>query len=137
MVAASFGSVDPQYARATQIREAALKAVVTLDHSLKWKAALSRKGKSEARQYLPGDWVYYWQRQGTKANIKGRMRRDLYRWHGPAVVIGREWDHRGQTHSYWVSHAGMLKLVTQEHLRPLRNEATQSLQTDFRTAISP
>ena len=111
-----------------QIREAAMKAVVTLDHSEKWKSALRHRGHSEVRDYHPGEWVYYWQRQGTKANIRGRMRRDAFRWHGPAIIIGREWDHRHETHSYWVSHSGMLKLIVQQHLRPMLDSASKDLE---------
>ena len=59
VVAASFGSVDPQYARSMQIREAALKSVVLLDHSLKYKAALQHRGRDTTTTYSPGDWVYY------------------------------------------------------------------------------
>jgi hypothetical protein len=111
-----------------QIREAAMKAVITLDHSEKWKSALQHRGYPTIRDYHPGEWVYYWQRQGTKANIKGRMRRDAFRWHGPAVVFGREWDHRQETHSYWVSHSGMLKLIVQQHLRPMLDSTSQDLE---------
>jgi hypothetical protein len=127
VVSAAFGSVDAQYTRSLQIRESAMKAVVALDHSEKWKAALQHRGRPTLKTYFPGEWVYYWQRQGTRANIKGRMRRDAYRWHGPAIIIGREWDHRGETHSYWVSHGGMLKLVVQEHLRAMSDPAAQDL----------
>jgi hypothetical protein len=117
-----------------QIRESAMKSVVSLDHSEKWKAALQHKGRGQSRVYYPGEWVYYWQRQGARANIKGRMRRDAYRWHGPAIVIGREWDHRGETHSYWISHSGMLKLIVQEHLRPLSDPDLEKLQQELRLA---
>ena len=47
-----------------------MKAVVLLDHSEKWKAALQHRGRPELRVYHPGEWIYYWyegQYQGPHA----------------------------------------------------------------------
>jgi transposase InsO family protein len=127
-VSVSISTVDPRYQRSMQIREAAMKAVVMLDHDEKWREGIARRLKSEPKEFFPGNLVLYWQQHRTRQNARGRRRKDPYRWHGPAVVIGREWDHRHQTHMYWISHAGVLQFVAADHLKPVKDEHVPDAQ---------
>jgi hypothetical protein len=95
-VSVSFTTVDPVYQRAMQIREAAMRAVVALDHDTKWREAIARRVRPTLRTYVPGNLVVYWQQHRARQNARGRLRTDPYHWHGPTVVIGRDWDHLHQ-----------------------------------------
>ena len=95
-----------------------MHAVVALDHSDKWRAALKFPSrKSECTWYLPGQQVFFWKRGKAKFGIKRSSRR-TDRWIGPAVIIGHEWDGQALRDSYWVSYHGNCYLVASAHLRP-------------------
>ena len=108
---------DPVCAKAYKMREAAMKAVVQLDHDEKWKRALKYTSRTTGDQFFPGDQVFYWRRQGSGKTFKGRRAALASRWHGPAVVIGREWEKDRQTSSYWVQHGHELLMVSGLHVR--------------------
>ena len=75
-----------------KIRCEAMKAVVELDHSDKWAQAIQFPSrKAEVSLFLPGHHVMYWCARNTKVS-KRRQTRVPARWHGPAVVIGHEWN---------------------------------------------
>ena len=121
-VAVSLAATDPQLARSNQIRAAAMRSVIELDHAEKWRMGLKTRRSAMPQEYTSGDAVYYWVSQGAPRARKPRRHRTVDRWHGPAVIIGHEWDHRRETRAYWVSHAGILKLIPAEHLRPVTDE---------------
>ena len=91
--AVSAAGSDPVYRRSMEIRKAAMKAITELDHSEKWAAALKYPSRSDVPNFfLPGAQVFFYS-AGTKKNRKGRSSRSTPgNWHGPAVVIGTEWD---------------------------------------------
>ena len=62
---------DPTYARAYKIRETAMRKVVELDHSDKWRAALKSTARADRDVFFPGDQVYYWRRQ--RADLKAKV----------------------------------------------------------------
>ena len=71
------------------IRKAAMKAVIELDHSEKWAAAIKFPSRTASPNfYLPGTQVFF-HSAGVKKNRKGRQSISTPgNWHGPAVVIG-------------------------------------------------
>ena len=86
-------SSDAIYRKSMEIRKSALKAVIELDHSEKWAAAVNFPSRTEFPNfYLPGTQVFFYS-AGVKKNRKGRQSRSTPgNWHGPAVVFGTEWD---------------------------------------------
>ena len=51
---------------------------------------------------------YIWRSQQAPDPGKLRQARLTGRWHGPAVVIGREWDKDKEASAYWVQHCHTL-----------------------------
>ena len=115
--ALSMAATDDVMKRSIAIREAALKAVITLDHHTKWHEACKTLSRSNNGPYFPGDQVFYWRRARSPKNLKGRNARLYERWRGVAVVVGREWDANKTSSAYWISHGGELMLVSQHHLK--------------------
>ena len=114
---------DAVYQRSLQIRREAMKAIVDLDHSQRYHRAISARPHLEAPHvFLPGAQVYYWQAQGAPGRFRGRRRRQFDRWRGPGTVIGRERRDGQEREGYWVSHAGHLRLIAPQHLRPASRE---------------
>ena len=71
---------------------------------------------------LHGAQVFYWQAQGAAGRFCGRRLRQFDRWRGPGTVIGREMRDGQEREGYWVSHAGHLRLIAPQHLRPAARE---------------
>ena len=88
---------DSIMAKSTRIREAALKAIITLDHHDKWMEGCRYPSRTSTGPYFPGDQVFYWRKAKGPKNLKGRMARLYERWRGVGVIIGREWDTKNQT----------------------------------------
>ena len=88
---------DPLYKRSMEIRKTAMKAVIELDHSEKLAQAIKFPSRTEFPNIsLRGTQVFFYS-AGSKKNRKGRQSRStLGNWHGPAVVIGTEWDQGGR-----------------------------------------
>ena len=73
--AISAAGADPVYKRSMEIRKSAMKAVIELDHSEKWAAALKYPSRSDLPNFfLPGAQVLFYS-AGTKQKRKGRMSR--------------------------------------------------------------
>ena len=109
---------NPVFKRSMAIRKSAMKAMIDLDHSEKWREAIKFPSrKAECALFLPGHQVFFWKKAQTAANLKGRRARLIERWWGPAVVIGHEWDADAQRDSYWVSWGGKAFLVSGTHMR--------------------
>ena len=72
--------------------------------------------------FLPGAQVFYWQAQGAAGRFRGRRRRQFDRWRGPGTIIGREMRDGQEREGYWVLHAGHLRLIAPQHLRPAARE---------------
>ena len=115
-------SKDDHNRRTLQIREAAMVALQKLDHSDRWRRAISAGQRPSPGPWLPSAQVFYWRTAKTKKNLKGRRARVFERWHGPAVVIGREGRTPHHDEGYWISHNGRLMLVAPEHLRAATSE---------------
>ena len=109
---------DSQLKNSLDIRKAAMKAVIDLDHSEKWKEAIKFPSrKAFAPVFLPGHQVFFWKKGGTPSNLKGKGARLPERWYGPGVIIGHEWEEQAQRDSYWVSYGGKCFLMAGTHLR--------------------
>ena len=109
---------DPVFKKSMEIRKSAMRAIIDLDHSEKWREAikfLSRK--SECAMFLPGHQVFFWKKAQQASNLRGHRARIVERWYGPGVVIGHEWDQQAQRDSYWVSYGGKCFLVAGTHMR--------------------
>ena len=85
---------DAPYKESMRIRKAAMKAVIELDHSEKWAAAVKYPSRTDLPIFLlPGSQCFFYAAAGKK-NRKGRRSASTpHNWHGPAVVIGTEWGH--------------------------------------------
>ena len=109
---------NPVFKQSMQIRKSAMKALIDLDHSEKWRDAIKFPSrKAECAMFLPGHQVFFWKKSPTGANLKGRRARLIERWFGPGVVIGHEWDQTAERDSYWVSYGGKCFLVAGTHMR--------------------
>ena len=109
---------DPDFKRSMELRRAAMKTVVDLDHSEKWKDAIKFPSrKAECAYFLPGHQVFFWKKSNQPSNLRGKRARLVERWYGPAVVVGHEWDGDAQRDSYWVSYGGKCFLVAGTHMR--------------------
>ncbi len=85
--------------KSMEIRKAAMKAVVELDHLTKWAQAIQFPSRSsEVSLLLPGNHVFFWKKQKTQ--LRGRRARIPARWYGPAIVIGHEFDVNNKMDSY-------------------------------------
>ena len=95
-----------------------MKAIIELDHSEKWAAALKYPSRADLPNFfLPGTQVFFYS-AGTKKNRKDRASRSTPgNWHGPAVVIGTEWDKDQSKESYWLRYQGRCRLVPNENMR--------------------
>ena len=100
------------------IRKAAMKAVIELDHSEKWAQAIKYPSRSDLPTFfLPGTQCFFYSAAERKVR-KGRSSRSTPgNWHGPAVVIGTEWDQGQQKESYWIRYNGRCRLAPPENLR--------------------
>ena len=109
---------NPQFNRSMELRRTAMKALVDLDHSDKWRDAIHFPSrKAECSMFLPGHQVFFWKKAQTGSNLKGRKGRLVERWYGPGVIVGHEWDQTVQRDSYWVSYGGKCFLIAGTHLR--------------------
>ena len=108
-----------RYQRALQIRQDAMKIFVYLDYSQRYHCAIAMRPSLEGRHgFLPGAHVFYSQPQGAAGRFRGRHRRQFDRRRGPGTIIGREMMDGQEREGYWVSHAGHLRLIAPQHLRP-------------------
>jgi len=82
--------VDPVFARSLEIRQHAQAEFIRLDNSEVWRRALTSGPRPERAMWIPGAQVYFWRRQRAPHVLKGKRARFVERWHGPAVVLGRE-----------------------------------------------
>ena len=103
---------DPAFRNSLQIRKAAMKAIIELDHSGTWTEAL-RFSIQKIRMCLVfvGHHVFFWKRTRI---LKGRRTRQVERWYGPGVVIGHEWDQEAERDSYWISYGRICFLELQQ-----------------------
>ena len=100
-----------------------MKAIVNLDHSQRYHRAIAMRPNIEGPHvFLPGAQVFYWQAQRAAGRFRGRRRRQFDRWRGPDTVIGREMRDGQEREGYWVSHAGHLRRIAPQHLRPSARE---------------
>ena len=116
---------NPDYLKSMNVRKSAMKAVIDLDHSTKWAEAIKFPSRpAEVQLFLPGNQVFFW--KAAKTNQKGKRARLPERWHGPAVVIGHEWDQQAASDSYWVSSGTNCYLIAGQHLRHAELEELMS-----------
>ena len=116
-------SSDSAMARSLGIREAARVAQVRMDTDGRVRRALLHQSTPTRGPFPVGSYVYFYRAQAPPGASR------LYRWHGPARVIGVELrNHRraedpelstdgGQPHSYWLRYGAAVVLVTGEQLR--------------------
>ena len=107
---------DFQMQKSQKIREAAQVALAKLDNSEKWRKAIVHNYRPTPSPWMPGECVFFWRAAGTfKPQARSTRRAD--RWHGPAVILGREWGREGQNEAYWLVFNGNLLLVAPQHIR--------------------
>lgn len=84
IVASEVTNLDSVFARAQQVRQAARLAVLECQDDRALRAALRARPRP-SRDFISGDWVFYWRSQKWEKGelIKGG------RWHGAAMVLGR------------------------------------------------
>ena len=70
----------------------------------------------------PGAQVFYRQAQGAAGRFRRRRRRQFDRWRNPGTVIGRDMRDGHERKSYWLSHAGHLRPIAPQHLRPAAHD---------------
>ena len=121
-VALSLSVEDLGFRRANAIREASYKAVLALDYSSKYKAAVGAQPEGKAHErgqegFCAGVQVFCWKHAKSPRTLKARGRRQASRWHGPGVLIGREWVESHECHAWWVSLNGDLTLCPEQPLR--------------------
>ena len=110
-------------ARSLGIREAARVAQVRMDTDSRVRRALLPQSTPTRGPFPVGSCVYFYRQQAPPGT--GRV----YKWHGPARVIGLELRNQrrledqdlptegGQPHSCWLRHGNSVVLVTGEQLR--------------------
>ena len=101
-------SIDSEVARMAEMRSAAKVALLRGDIREKIKRALRRAPAGERRAFAPGELVFFW----SPRIGKGRYRRDVGCWRGPAVVILPESPER-----YFVSWRGRCLLLSTANLK--------------------
>ncbi|OLQ12139.1 Transposon Ty1-DR1 Gag-Pol polyprotein [Symbiodinium microadriaticum] len=101
-------SIDSEVARMAEMRSAAKVALLRGDIREKIKRALRRAPAGERRAFAPGELVFFW----SPRIGKGRYRRDVGCWRGPAVVILPEGHER-----YYVSWRGRCLLLSTANLK--------------------
>ncbi|CAE7368424.1 RE2, partial [Symbiodinium sp. KB8] len=101
-------SIDSEVARMAEMRSAAKVALLRGDIREKIKRALRRAPAGERRGFAPGELVFFW----SPRIGKGRYRRDIGCWRGPAVVILPESHER-----YFVSWRGRCLLLSTANLK--------------------
>ncbi|CAK0857899.1 unnamed protein product, partial [Prorocentrum cordatum] len=132
---------DYQVQRSQKIREAAQVALAKLDNSDKWRKAIVHNYRPTPSPWMPGECVFFWRAAGTfKPQARSTRRAD--RWHGPAVILGREWGREGQNEEYWLVFNGNLLLVAPQHIRSatpeerLASEAIGSILENYNMDLS-
>eukprot|EP00971_Amphidinium_carterae_P204849 4065381-Amphidinium_carterae.1 len=127
---------DVVHDRAQEVREGAMKALLELDCSDRWRRLLSGAPRGQTQTtFEPGSQVYFWRRARTTANLKGRRARLAERWHGPCFVLANERQSRlGGTNGVWLAHHGYLLLVPPEHVRSATFEERLA-QHEFHTVV--
>ena len=64
---------DPEFKRSMEIRKSAMRALIDLDHSEKWRDAIKFPSRrAECSMFLPGHQVFFWKKAQTTSNLKGR-----------------------------------------------------------------
>ena len=84
-VAITAATEEREYRTSMEIRKAAMKAVVELDHSEKWAQAIKFLSRNEPPTFfVPGSQCFFYSAAERK-NRKGRQSRSTAgNWHGPA-----------------------------------------------------
>ena len=121
---------DPVFGRSVRIRSSSQKALLELDATTSWQAAMSSGLRPADQEWNPGSQVKYWRKARSGTGQQGRRTRLFERWHGPAVILGKETHTQHtddaelltQAGSYWCAHNGRLLLVAKEHIRAATNE---------------
>ena len=132
---------DPrsEFARAANLRAEAGQAFLKAAASVHVRRALHARSRPLRRQYVPGEWLYYWRLKNVsfKRNDAGddqdddesededaRIDEDMVsNWHGPALVVAVE--RKAQTEGdktvascVWAVHGASLLRLLHEHCRP-------------------
>ena len=104
-----------------------MKAVIELDHSEKWAAAIRFPSRPDSPMFLlPGQQCFFYAAQSKQKHKGRRSQSTPGNWHGPAVVIGTEWDQGQQKESYWIRYNGRCRLVPPQNIRHATMEESLS-----------
>ena len=128
---------DEYMGKTFAVRASAMSALEKMDASSKFRRAITHDHRVTPPPFFAGECVYFWRKARTPGNLRGRRARRFDRWNGPAVVIGREIDVRGENEGYWVAYSNELSLVAPQHLRrataeeQMAPEVLQEVVTEF------
>ena len=115
---------DSTYARSQAIRTAARISLIQAQDDQTLRAALSARPRAE-RDFLAGDFVYYWRTQKFQRGVRlvgGR-------WYGAGIVIGKV------GRNILVHHRRNMFKVSPEHLRHATLEERAVAQSDGRELL--
>lgn len=113
----------PAFAYSLQTHNASQRCLLELGPTTSWQAVMSPGLRPADHEWNPGSQVKYWRKARFGTGPSGRRVRSFERWHGPAVILGRE-SHTPldaelvtQAGSYWVAHDERLILIARECIR--------------------
>ena len=108
------------HSRAQAIRQAARRALIAMDDAENVRKAVHRQSRPEKREFVVGDYAYYWKRGQEKQGI----------WKGPARVIG----FFESKSKIWVSHGNKVLRCSPGQFRHLSQDqlnAVKMITTDM------
>ena len=128
--AASMGqalSLEGEVARQSEMRAAAKVALLHGDVHEKLKTALRRAPGGQARDFTPGELVFFWSPASDPK--RRRYKRDAGAWRGPAVVLVPD-----GAQKYFISWRGRCLLVAAANLKMASLEAADDQELRLREA---
>ena len=151
---------DPRYefARAANLRAEAGKAFLTAAASAQVRRALHARGRPLRRQYVPGEWLYYWRikrvarrdddeedpdREDGSDPDDARVDEDqVSHWHGPALVVAverkiQEEGDKTVASCVWAVHGSSLLRLLHEHCRPELQHEKEDRETNRPETADP
>ena len=118
---------DPVMRKATTMRAIAMEAMIRLDSDRRWQQIISSGTARQVRTWRAGQQVFFWRAQKAAHALRGRRARLFARWHGPAVVLGRQIGRTlDDSQCYWIAYEGSLLLVAGQHIRSATREESIS-----------
>ena len=120
---------DPVMRRATAMRAVAMEAMLRLGSDRRWQQIIPSGTSRRVRTWKAGQQAFFWRAQKAAHALRGRRARLFARWHGPAVVLGRQVGRTlDDSQCHWIAYKGALLLVAEQHIRSATREESISDQ---------